>query len=169
MNQRRIVIDGKSYNSVDEMPPDVRAKYEQAMRNFKDSNQDGTPDMFEVSASKQVISNTMKYVVEGREYNNIDDLPLEARAKYEQAMGVLDKNKNGMPDILEGMFEGVNIPPQTPQNPPSTTSQRPSNQIPASPTISPDTSNGWLLVLAGIGLLALCVAGAFGVWYVFLR
>jgi len=169
MNQRRIVIDGKSYKSVDEMPPDVRAKYEQAMRNLKDNNQDGMPDMFEASASTQVISNTMQYVVDGREYNNIDDIPLEARAKYEAAMGVLDKNKNGMPDILEGMFEGVNIPPQIPKNPPTTTSQHPSNPIPASPTITPDTSNGWLLVLAGIGLLALCAVVAFGVWYVFLH
>jgi len=66
MNQRHIVIDGKSYNSVDEMPPDVRARYEQAMRNFKDSNQDGMPDMFEASASTQVFSNTLKYVVDGR-------------------------------------------------------------------------------------------------------
>jgi len=119
------------------------------------------------SSGAYVSALTWRFAV--REYNNIDDLPPEARVKYEAAMGVLDKNKNGMPDILEGMFEGVNIPPQTPQNPPMSTSQQPPNPIPASPTISPDTSNGWLLVLAGIGLLALCAVGAFGVWYVFLR
>ena len=32
MNQKVVVIDGKTYKSVDEMPPDIRAKYEEAMR-----------------------------------------------------------------------------------------------------------------------------------------
>jgi len=169
MNQRLIVIDGKTYNSVNEMPPDIRAKYEQAMKTVNIQNMDGIPNAFEARSSTQVISNTMKFIVDGREYNNLEDLPPEARAKYEQAMAKLDKNKNGIPDPLEGMFGGINIPPQTPKNPQMTKSMRPSNPIPAPPTISPDTSNGWLLVLAGIGLLALCAVGAFGVWYIFLR
>ncbi len=35
MNPKTIVIDGKSYGSVSEMPPDVRAKYEQAMSSLQ--------------------------------------------------------------------------------------------------------------------------------------
>ena len=31
MNPKLIVIDGKTYNSVDEMPEDIRKQYEQAM------------------------------------------------------------------------------------------------------------------------------------------
>lgn len=168
MNQRRIVIDGKSYSSVNEMPPDVRARYEQAMSNLIDNDRDGMPDTFKASTSAQVISKMMKFVVDGKQYNNIDELSPEVRAKYDQAMGMLDKNKNGMPDILEGLT-GVHNPSQIPQTPQVTSTPRPSNPIPASPTISPDTSNGWLLVLAGIGILALCAIGAFGVWLIFLR
>lgn len=116
------MIDGKTYYSVNEMPPDVRARYEKAMRMLKDQDRDGRPDVFDVASSTQAVSNTMKFVVNGREYNSLEDLPPEARA------------------------------PQA-----------------TSPTISPDTSNGWMLVLAGGLLLLLCAAGAIGVWYFLLR
>lgn len=171
MNQSLIVIDGKTYNSVNEMPPDVRAKYDQAMRVLKDREQDGTPDVFNASSSTQVFSNAMKFVVNGHEYNNIEDLPPEARAKYEQAMGTLDKNRNGIPDFVEGMMGMMPLqtPDQTSSSPISSPRSATRAPQPASPTISPDTSNGWMLVLAGGLLLLLCAAGAFGVWYFLLR
>jgi hypothetical protein len=37
------------------------------------------------------------------------------------------------------------------------------------PNATPDTSNGWMLVLAGLFIFMLCVAGAGAVWYFFLR
>lgn len=170
MNQQIIVIDGKTYNSVTEMPPDVRARYEQAMRGVKDVGRDGTSDGFDAAPPAPVMSSGMKFVVDGREYTSIADLPPEARAKYEQAMGILDKNMNGIPDFVEGM---LGMPPQSPAQPgmTATSSPRPASRAPqpASPTISPDTSNGWMLVLAGGFLLLLCAAGAAGVWYFFLR
>lgn len=170
MNPNLIVIDGKTYTSPNEMPPDVRAKYEKAMRTLRDQNRDGRPDMFKVASSAQVVSNIMKFVVDGKEYNSLEDLPPEARAKYEQAVGMLDKNQNGIPDFVEGM---IGIPPQTPATPgsPARTNPRPASRAsqPASPTSSPDTSNGWMLVQAGGLLLLLCAAGVFGVWYFLLR
>lgn len=170
MNQSRIVIDGRTYKSVNEMPPDVRAKYEKAMNMLRDEDRDGRPDVFDVSSSTQVVSNTMKFVVDGREYSSIEDLPPEALAKYEKAMSALDKNQNGIPDFVEGMMG------MTPQNPAkantsSMSSPRTASRAPqtASPTISPDTSSGWMLVLAGGLLVLLCAAGAIGIWYFLLR
>lgn len=170
MNPKLIVIDGKTYNNVSEMPPEVRARYEQAMRGLEDVNRDGMPDVFTAAASTPVMSSGMKFVVDGQEFNSIADLPPEARAKYEQAMGALDKNLNGIPDFVEGL---LGMAPQTSVQPgvPAAPSPRPALRIPqtASPTISPDTSNGWTLVLLGGFLLFLCAAGAAGVWYFFLR
>lgn len=172
MDPNFIVIDGKTYNSVSEMPPEVRAKYEQAMRGLQDDDRDGTPDIFEAAmpAPKTVLSGGMKFVVDGREYNRIEDLPPEARAKYEQAMGALDKNQNGMPDFLEGLLGTI---PQAaaPQETPLMQSPRPASRPPqpVSPIGSPDTSNGWMLLLLGGFLMLLCVAGAAGLWYFFLR
>lgn len=170
MNPKLIVIDGKTYNSVTEMPSDVRARYEQATRGMKDVDRDGPQDVFDAAPPAPVVSSGMRFVVDGREYNSIEDLPLEARAKYEQAMGALDKNLNGIPDFVEGM---LGMSPQTPAQPGMTATPAPrhASRVPqtASPTISPDTSNGWVLVLAGGFLLLLCAAGAAGVWYFFLR
>jgi len=185
MDQKIIVIDGKTYKSVEEMPEDVRKNYEAAMSNldkdrngvpdmleninaFADKNKDGMPDTFEGMTSN-VIS-TAKIIVNGREYNGLDELPPDVRAKYEQAMGALDSNRNGVPDFLEGM---INTPKQTTNvstNFGTEAPRRASRQpVVASPAITPDTSNGWMLALAGIFFLLLCIAGAIGVWYYFLR
>ena len=197
MNAKFIVIDGKTYRSVDEMPPDVRQKYEQAMRAlgdandnhipdafetmnvFADKDKNGVPDMLENIVAGNAVVNNMKIVIDGKEFNGIEDLPPEARAGYEKAMAKLDANRNGIPDFVEGM---INTTKQTANIPTSFAAEIPSSSapltlshppsagtLPVSPTIEPDRSNGWLLALAGILIILLCVAGAAGVWYFFLR
>ncbi|MGZ9226497.1 MAG: hypothetical protein ACXW4M_13170 [Anaerolineales bacterium] len=47
MNPKLIVINSKTYNSVDEMPEDVRKQYEEAMSTLKDENKNHVPDAFE--------------------------------------------------------------------------------------------------------------------------
>ncbi|HET9905340.1 MAG TPA: hypothetical protein VFQ23_01830, partial [Anaerolineales bacterium] len=125
MSSKLIVIDGKTYNSVDEMPEDVRRNYESAMRQLGDSDRDGLPDLLENLTNptdqnkngmpdaienmvSNVFSSTTRVVVNGAEYNSLDDLPPEVRAQYEQAMGSFDANKNGVPDFLEGFINTTN-------------------------------------------------------------
>src|SRR5215208_1377402 len=104
MNPKLIVIDGKTYNSVDEMPPEIRQKYEQAMRSlgdannnqipdafesmniFADRNKDGIPDVLENLAANPATVSSMKVIVDGKEFDGLDHLPPEARARYEAAM-----------------------------------------------------------------------------------
>jgi len=188
MNPKLIVIDGKTYKSVNEMPPDVRQKYEQAMSALRDEDgnrvpdvfesmsppadkdQDDMPDVFENMASNSVAASTMKIIVDGKEFSGIEDLPPEARARYEQAMNQLDANRNGVPDFLEGM---INTPKQTVNVSTNfgteTQPRTPRQPLATNPTITPDTSSGWMLVLAGLFLFLLCVVGAAAVWYFFLR
>ncbi|HSJ88061.1 MAG TPA: hypothetical protein VK909_12685 [Anaerolineales bacterium] len=189
MNPKVIVIDGKTYKSVSEMPEDVRRHYEEAMRSLKDQNgnsvpdvfeqnnllvdqnKNGVPDIVENTPGERIFTSAMKILIDGREFNSINDLPPEARAKYEQAMGALDANRNGMPDFLEGMIRAQ--PDSTPvaasfatQSPPAI----PRTPMPMdAPTITPDTSNGWMLGLLAALILFLCLAGAVGGWYFFLR
>ena len=118
MNQKRIVIDGMTYNSVDEMPEEIRQKYLAAMRNL-DKNNDGTPDMLEnmdalfgdkdkdgmPDSLAGLVANVVKatrIVADGKEYNSLEELPPEVRAKLSQAMGKFDANQNGIPDFMEG-------------------------------------------------------------------
>ncbi len=193
MNPKIIVIDGKTYHSAEEMPPDIRQKYEEVMRSLGDTNGNRVPDLFEsvlsqpanVLADKNqngipdIVENLvagraavdrMKIIVDGKEFNGLEGLPPEARAKYKAAMGKLDANKNGIPDFVEGMLNNANQSPAIPvstsipiENPLRSTS------ITANPTITPDTSNGLMLGLAGLFLLLLCALVAGAAWYFFLR
>ena len=201
MNPKVIVIDGKTYRSVDEMPADIRQKYEEAMRSLGDANENRIPDAFESMnifadkdknsvpdvleniAAGHVAVNSMKIVIDGKEFSSIENLPPEARAKYEEAMGKLDANRNGIPDFIEGLTGtsdqtvkasasfGVETPRRSARTHQHLRAVQVSqdNPVPASGTLTPDTSNGWMLVLAGVFILLLCVAGAGGVWYFFLR
>jgi hypothetical protein len=188
MNPKVIIIDGKTYNNVDEMPPDVRPKYELAMSSlgdangnhipdvfeskniFGDKNQNGVPDIVENLVASQSVVSSMKIIVDGKEFNGVENLPPEARAKYEAAIAKLDANKNGIPDFLEGAHsrtkQSTTISARFEMKPQPATSS-----LPVSPTVTqtPDTSNGWRLMLAGLIILFLCVAGAAGAWYLFLR
>lgn len=189
VNAKVIVIDGQTYNSVDEMPPDIRQKYEQAMRSlgdannnripdafetmniFDDKDKDGVPDVLKNLAASHATVNTMNIIVDGKEFDGLEHLPPEARAKYEQAMGKLDANRNGIPDFAEGMISSAN---QNVMAVSGTTLEPPrhSTQLPGSSTVpnaTPDTTSGLSLVLAGLFILLLCVAGASAVWYFFLR
>lgn len=42
-----ITVNGKTYHSVDEMPPDVRAQYERMQSMLVDKNNNGIPDIAE--------------------------------------------------------------------------------------------------------------------------
>jgi hypothetical protein len=45
-----IIVDGKSYASLNDLPPELRQRYEQAFSRL-DANRDGVPDMFAGSAA----------------------------------------------------------------------------------------------------------------------
>ena len=197
MNQKIVIIDGKTYESVDEMPPDIRAKFEEAMRGLdrdrngmpdmldranplEDKNKDGMPDAFEGFASfqgamPQVVSSS-KVLVNGQVYDGLDQLPPEIRAQYEQALGAMDKNRNGIPDFVEGMI-GAAV--QTQATTTTFGSDHPDHSFfdtskdkpkIVRPAIEPESSGGWMLALAGIALVMMClVVAAAGIWYFFLR
>ena len=188
MNPKIIVIDGKTYSSVEEMPPDIRQKYEAAMRSLGDANSNHIPDAFEnlnILADQnknsvpdiveklvagQAAVNSMKIVVDGKEFNSLEGLPPEARARYEAAMGKLDANQNGIPDFVEGMLNTVDQGQAAPV-PTDFAVKTPARSAPiaSGSTITPDTSNGLMLALAGLFVLLLCVIAAGTVWYFFLR
>ena len=190
MNPKRIVIDGKVYNSVDQMPEEVRRQYEQAMSSLKDqngnrvpdtfenkniladNNRNGVPDILENTAGAPVFQTAMKIIVDGKEFHSLDDLPPEARAKFEKAMGALDANSNGIPDFVEGMMGMQHSASAAPtgfeiKSPRQQVSRPPIASV--NSAITPDTSKGWTLALLGLVLLILCAAGAAGVWYFFFR
>jgi hypothetical protein len=140
----KFVVNGKTYASLDEMPPEVRQAYDQAMGVLRDENQNGIPDILEGKTRANVsnfqttlnLPGTMQIVADGKTYKSVDEMPADARIKYDQAMAKLgplmsDANGNGIPDVFEGkqndlagmsipvkQSQGMGIPAGMPQNPP---------------------------------------------------
>jgi hypothetical protein len=95
----RIKVNGKTYKSVDEMPPDVRRQYEQAMQTMMaDRDRNGVPDILEhPSSSTGVASVGTKQFdqisVNGKTYNRLEDVPQEFREAIQRAIA----SKTAMP------------------------------------------------------------------------
>lgn len=188
MNPKLIVMDGKTYKSVEEMPEDVRRNYESAMSQLADHDKNGVPDALENlinrtdqdnekltdalrGMSSNIITSSTKIIANGTEYNSLDELPPDIRAKYEQAMGTLDSNQNGVPDFFEGMMDTPvqRHDVQNAQAMSTPLTPRSSTAIPVNTNIEPEATNKWMLALFGIVLFGVCIVGAFATWYFFLR
>ncbi len=85
-----INFDGQPYDSPDQMPADVRTMYQKAMA-------DG--GLLKVGTAMQT-----RIVFNGKEYASPDEMPANVRRIYDQVMGTIDRDGNGVPDLL---------PPQT--------------------------------------------------------
>jgi hypothetical protein len=149
-----ITFNGQEYDSPEAMPPEVRRLYELANQMLADQNQDAIPDLFGqlTDMSQSSVIHSAQFVVDGKVYRSLDELPADARRKYEQAMERLDANRNGVPNLLEGDLFGTAPPAATPS---------PVPQAPA-PQPAPVFSNTWSLGarLLIAGLITLLVVAA---------
>lgn len=168
MNQQ-IVFNGKTYNSIEEMPTEIRLTYETLMGVMADKNQNGMPDIFE-GANTTIQTSQASIIFNGQVYHNVDELPAEARTRYEQAMGKPDANHNGLPDAFKGWME--NQPAA--RAAPSLFASEPA--FPSTPEISSsniepeETDRRRLFISAAlIGLLCMGVIGAIIIWLVLAR
>jgi UTP-glucose-1-phosphate uridylyltransferase len=88
----RITINGQTYNSVEEMPPDIRGQYEAAMGKLADRNANGVPDIFEQPPSDpshtniMVSSSSHKFVVNDQTYDRLEDIPPQLRSQIIDAI-----------------------------------------------------------------------------------
>lgn len=163
-----ISFNGKTYNSLEEMPADQRAAYEQVMAFMKDENNNGIPDMFEGDVIQKMIglaANT-RIVVNGQEVQGLEALPPEAREKFDSAMQML-----GRLGILPAGTQGTSF-----QSAPQISTKEPTfakspSIIQSTPSaISEDTgSRTAFILLAVFGVLVLCVAAAAVGFLLFMR
>lgn len=184
----KIVVNGQSYDNPDDIPANAREAYQKALEVLHDSDGNGIPDFLEGKPLQNVsngqvsvnVNGGSQFVVGGKVYTSLDELPPEARLKYDQAIAKLgplmsDANMNGIPDMLEGMFGGkpgapASVTTTTMEVPPANTLQPAPpmiSQEPPSSVIQEESTN--YSAIAVIMLVALVVVGALGVGvYIFL-
>jgi hypothetical protein len=88
----KITVNGVSYSSPDEMPADVRAKYDRAMAAMADRDHNGISDILERpspagQANVGVVRTTSRIVVNGKEYGSLDEVPPAMRNLIGGALG----------------------------------------------------------------------------------
>ena len=103
----KIQFNGKTYNSIAEMPATERQAYEQLMVAFKDENQDGIPDIFQGDVVSNLIkaAATTNIVVDGKQVGGLNQMTQEQRIKLEKGMSVLKKVGiiSEIPNLNRGM------------------------------------------------------------------
>jgi hypothetical protein len=89
--KRKYKINGKEYNSVEEMPPDIRATFEKAMASQAGSDYQANP------ATMQT-----KIIFNGTEYQGIDAMPQDVRQLYEKVLKTAETGAESSDIITAG-------------------------------------------------------------------
>ena len=100
----RITINGREYESVEEMPPDVLAIHEQSMSMLADRDGNGIPDIMERGNVKitggedfkMISAVNRKITVNGKTYKRFEDMPAEIQEKF-RAIGI--ERQAGLPAL----------------------------------------------------------------------
>jgi hypothetical protein len=163
-----ISFNGKTYNSIEEMPVDQRAAYEQVMAFMKDENHNGIPDMFEGDVIQKMIGMaSTRIIVNGQEMQGMESLSPEARAKFDKAMQKLSQ-LGILPSATSGISETQGVPfSSTPQIAPSEPAftQSPSSFLQSSSpsAISEDSGPRFgIIMIAILAVFLVCALATIG-------
>ena len=142
----QIIFNGKTYNSLEEMPANERQAYEQMSQIFKDENGNGIPDFLEGDIVKNVMTafaNVIHY--DGKVYNNMDELPPEARQKMQDAFNVL--NRLGVVTAAPSTQTGQAFEPAFKASKPLLAQE---------PAIQESGGRNWMIIIGFLGAILVC-------------
>lgn len=158
-----IIFNGKTYNSLEDMPADERQAFEQMSQIFVDKNGNGIPDFLEGDVAQNVVTAySGSFNVNGTSYNTMDDLPEDMRAKVRSAFDMMSKMGlvNGAASAVISQVNGV----QMQQKQPDVSKPFPAPQT--SSVIEEERgANIFPLAIGGIVLCFFLVVAAFAVFY----
>ena len=83
----KIVVNGREYASVDEMPSDARQVYERMMKMRADSDGNGVPDIFEGKGANVVTVTKSNVVLDDRRLPGSEGIPPDARRVFDGSRG----------------------------------------------------------------------------------
>lgn len=150
-----IIFNGKSYNSIDEMPATERMAYEQMMNIFVDKNGNGIPDFMEGDVVQNVMSAySQKVDFNGNTVHSLDDLPPEVRQSVNTAFQVM--TNLGLIPGVPAEFQNQNQPVS--REPMAISKPFVSREY--NPTIQEEKSNTSSIIVLISLVLLLCIGAA---------
>ena len=100
--KRKFKINGKEYNSIEEMPQDIRNAFEKAMASKTGSGQQVNP------ATMQT-----KIIFNGTEYQSIDVMPQDVRQLYEKVLNAAETGTAPANIITANDISGLQAEPKS--------------------------------------------------------
>jgi hypothetical protein len=89
-SRTKITINGQSYESVDQMPPEVRKQYETAMSMLADRDGNGIPDVLEGKGEgPKALASVTRVVVNGKTFS-AGEVPEQLRREATKLLGDAD-------------------------------------------------------------------------------
>ncbi|MGA2381797.1 MAG: hypothetical protein ABSG61_00015 [Gemmatimonadales bacterium] len=83
----RIVFNGREYDGVESMPPEVRQEYERILGALGAEDRDKVASALGHGAGLKLnVTVHRKFRVGGKEYESVDAMPADVRAAYERAL-----------------------------------------------------------------------------------
>jgi len=112
MADHGITINGQHFASPDDMPPDVRRQYDEAMRLMRPdaAGPGGTTDVQTHSSGFGLSSNIVirkTITMNGQTYKSIDEMPPEARQQIERVLKA--QGLTGSTPPAPGVYEAIEI------------------------------------------------------------
>jgi len=159
-----ITFNGKTYESVDEMPRDVRREYENAMRLLNKAKAELSEGGGEMSKTEIKTSVSTRFEIDGKEYSSPDEMPPDVRERFESLMSDMAKIAQGMiPTESAASAEmkdeaSLLISAEAISEPASQPISAPPIQS-SSPVIKEERSSLGLLVAAAVVILLLLALG----------
>jgi hypothetical protein len=100
--KRKFKINGKEYNSVEEMPQGIRNAFEKAIVSKTGSGQQVNPAMMQT-----------KIIFNGTEYQSIDAMPQDVRQLYEKVLKAAETGTAPANIITANDISGIQAEPKT--------------------------------------------------------
>ena len=83
----KIIFNGREYDGVERMPPEVRQEYERILGTLGAEDRDKVEAALGHGAGLKLnVTVQRKFRVGGKEYENVDAMPADVRAAYERAV-----------------------------------------------------------------------------------
>ncbi len=82
----RIVLNGKEYDGIEAMPPDVRKDYEAVLESLKNTGGEEVLSLLERGERASIHATFREIVVNGKKYGSVEEMPADVRRVYEQAV-----------------------------------------------------------------------------------
>jgi hypothetical protein len=82
----KIVLNGKEYDGVESMPPDVRKDYEAVLESLQATGGDEVLSLLRSGEHTNIKASFREIVVNGKSYGSVDEMPADVRRTYEEAV-----------------------------------------------------------------------------------